>query len=106
MTARTLDGAQLHEGGIDWTWNEDVDDEGRRGGWWQCDRCDGVAHGDDSRARHVCRTDCVQCGLRLVWTQVAPLAGAPFVWVTDAGEDSTAHCDESDDNQHVPECDQ
>lgn len=100
------DGALLEEDGIEWEWVVDTDDEGDTRGWWTCGRCGGTATGDDSRARHTCRTTCAQCDKQLVWMRVAPVAASPFVWVTDAGEDSTAHCDGSDDNQHVPECDQ
>lgn len=55
MTAGTLDGAVVSQGGREWILHEDCDDDGRRFGWSECGDCGGtVGMGDDARADHVC----------------------------------------------------
>jgi hypothetical protein len=56
------DGAVVSLGAAEFSWNEDVDDEGRRSGWYSCHRCERTIHGgDDSLAAHECPTACPAC---------------------------------------------
>lgn len=63
MTARTLDGAVVSQGGREWILHEDEDDECRRYGWSECGACgETVTGGDDARSDHECRPPCPECG--------------------------------------------
>lgn len=86
-------GAVLHDGDVEWEWDEGRDDDGRGWGLWTCRRCGGTASGDRTRAAHVCRVPCSCCG--------RPMVCAPDGrWVV---ADGGYGCEGTDDGEHHPE---
>lgn len=84
-----LDGAVLSQGGREWIWHQEQDDDGRWFGWSECGDCGATVHGgDDARADHECR-ECPGCGEHFPKLPVADAENGQAYCTDDCHEDAS-----------------